>query len=109
MGELELKSVIITGADGFVGSYTTEYFLSQGIEVLALGRKAAPVRLKHHDKMVYRQCDITDRSNIIKAAAGKKYDAFIHFAWDGAADKRKDYNVQMKNCLLYTSPSPRDA
>lgn len=50
MGELELKSVIITGADGFVGSYTTEYFLSQGIEVLALGRKAAPVRLKHHDK-----------------------------------------------------------
>lgn len=99
MGELELKSVIITGADGFVGSYTTEYFLSQGIEVLALGRKAAPVRLKHHDKMVYRQCDITDRSNIIKAAAGKKYDAFIHFAWDGAADKRKDYNVQMKNAI----------
>ena len=48
MGELELKSVIITGADGFVGSYTTEYFLNQGIEVLALGRKAAPVRLKHH-------------------------------------------------------------
>lgn len=71
MGELELKSVIITGADGFVGSYTTEYFLSQGIEVLALGRKAAPVRLKHHDKMVYRQCDITDKSNIIKATAGK--------------------------------------
>ncbi len=99
MGELELKSVIITGADGFVGSYTTEYFLNQGIEVLALGRKATPVRLKHHDKMVYRQCDITDRSNIIKAAAGKKYDAFIHFAWDGAADKRKDYNVQMKNAI----------
>lgn len=99
MGELELKSVIITGADGFVGSYTTEYFLDQGIEVLALGRKADPVRLKHHDKMVYRQCDITDRSNIIKAAAGKKYDAFIHFAWDGAADKRKDYNVQMKNAI----------
>ena len=35
MGELELKSVIITGADGFVGSYTTEYFLSQGIEAVS--------------------------------------------------------------------------
>ena len=31
-----MKSVIITGADGFVGSYTVKHFLDNGCKVLAL-------------------------------------------------------------------------
>ena len=30
--------VIIIGATGFIGHYTTKYFLEQGVEVLACGR-----------------------------------------------------------------------
>ena len=31
-----MKKVIITGADGFIGSHTVNYFLAQEIEVLAI-------------------------------------------------------------------------
>ena len=31
-----MKRVVITGADGFVGSHLFRYFLSQGLEVYAL-------------------------------------------------------------------------
>ena len=31
-----MKKVIITGADGFVGSYTVDCFLENGVNVLAL-------------------------------------------------------------------------
>jgi len=31
-----MEKVIITGADGFVGSYTVQHFLNEGCEVLAL-------------------------------------------------------------------------
>lgn len=98
LGELEVKSVIITGAEGFVGSYTVKYFLEQGIKVLALSRGAMN-RLEEHNKLVYRQCDISNKEELIAAIAGEKYDTFIHFAWDGAADKRKDYNLQMQNAI----------
>ena len=36
----------------------------------------------------------------IKEAAVKKFDDFINFAWYGAAYKRKDYNLQMKNAII---------
>lgn len=31
-----MENVIITGANGFVGSYTVEYFASQNVNVLAV-------------------------------------------------------------------------
>lgn len=34
-----MKNVIITGADGFVGSYTVGIFLAHGCHVLALGER----------------------------------------------------------------------
>ena len=36
-----MQRVVITGADGFVGSYTVAYFLKEGCEVLALDMGAA--------------------------------------------------------------------
>lgn len=98
-GRTKLKSVIITGADGFVGSYTVDYFLSQGVKVLALIHSAEPKRLKKQDNLIIKQCDIADSIAIKAAAAGEEYEVFIHFAWDGASDKRKDYNLQTKNAL----------
>lgn len=95
-----MNNVIITGADGFVGSYTVKYFLEQGVNVLALDIVEKPNRLKPDDKLTYIQCDVMDIEQLKGKIEKDKYDAFIHFAWVGSAGPaRVDYNLQMKNAL----------
>ena len=95
-----MENVIITGADGFVGSYTVNYFLEQGCRVLALDMGEKPHRLGEHPRLTYAQCDISDAAALEAAAQSGNYDTFIHFAWAGSAGPaRVDYNLQMKNAL----------
>ena len=95
-----MENVIITGADGFVGSYTVNYFLEQGCRVLALVMGEKPNRLGEHPRLTYAQCDISDAAALEAAAQSGNYDTFIHFAWAGSAGPaRVDYDLQMKNAL----------
>ncbi len=95
-----MKNVIITGADGFVGSYTVECFLQNGVNVLALDIGEKAKRLQAHDRLQYKKCDITDIDALLKIIPKNVYDTFIHFAWAGSAGPdRVDYNLQMKNAL----------
>lgn len=95
-----MKKVVITGANGFVGSNTVSYFLKQGISVLGIdiGEKAKV--LTNSDNYRYKQCDISDRNELLKIISEDKYDTFVHFAWGGSAGKeRQDYNLQLKNAI----------
>lgn len=95
-----MQNVIITGADGFVGSYTVKHFLAHGKNVLALDMAETPRRLENHPHLFYRQCDISNADTLRKVLAGGNYDTFIHFAWAGSAgEARMDYNLQMQNAL----------
>ena len=95
-----MKHVIITGADGFVGSYTVNYFLDQGVTVLALDMGEKPSRLTNRPGLTYRKCDISDAAALEAAAQPGVYDTFIHFAWAGSAGPaRVDYNLQLQNAL----------
>ena len=95
-----MEKVIITGADGFVGSYTVAHFLKEGKTVLALDMGAEPRRLEPHPLLTYMQCDISDREVMLKDIPHNEYDTFIHFAWAGSAGTaRIDYNLQMQNVL----------
>ena len=95
-----MENVIITGADGFVGSYTVNYFLEQGCRVLALDMGEKPNRLGEHPRLTYAQCDISDAAALEAAAQSGNYDTFIHFAWAGSAGPaRVDYNLQLQNAL----------
>lgn len=94
-----MKNVIVTGADGFVGSHTVNYFLTQGVNVLAIDVLDNPRRLQMHDLLRYVQCDIFNQDELKKVCDGE-YDTFIHFAWAGSAgNQRVDYDLQMKNAL----------
>ena len=96
-----MHKVIITGADGFIGSYTVDYFLSQGVEVLAFDIEELPHRLKENPLLTYIQLDITDTNALMNIVEYNKYDTFIHFAWAGSAGPgRGDYNLQMSNALM---------
>lgn len=95
-----MNKVIITGADGFVGSYTVKYFLSQGKHVLAIDVAPSPRRLENHENLQYIQCDISDVDYMVKNIPTNEYDTFIHFAWAGSAGSdRVNYNLQMQNAL----------
>ena len=95
-----MKNVIITGADGFVGSYTVAHFIKEGCNVLALDMGVEPRRLQPSDQLTYMQCDITDIKGMLAKIEKDTYDTFVHFAWAGSAgEARIDYNLQMQNAL----------
>lgn len=95
-----MKNVIITGADGFVGSYTAKHFLERGLHVLAIDMSEAPRRLTPHPNLKYLKCDISNANELLQRIDGGVYDTFIHFAWVGSAGPaRIDYNLQMQNAL----------
>lgn len=95
-----MKSVIITGADGFVGSYTVKEFLKNNVKVLALDIVDKPNRIQEKEGLTYRKCDVADVNTMLNVIPNDEYDTFIHFAWAGSAGaERIDYNLQMKNAL----------
>ncbi len=95
-----MEKVIITGADGFVGSYTVKCFLEHGKTVLALDMGEKPRRLIPHDRLDYLKCDISDSMEMLEKIPHGEYDTFLHFAWAGSAGPdRVDYALQMQNAL----------
>lgn len=95
-----MEKVIITGADGFVGSNTVDYFLQQGVEVLAMDIPESPRRLKEHPALTYMSCDIANKAYIIENVRKNVYDTFLHFAWAGSAGpQRVDAKLQIENAF----------
>ena len=90
-----LKSAIVTGATGFVGSAVTHILAEEGVLVYALDLQHSN-EIKHpHIQNI--SCDIVSieqiRSNIIEPP-----DVFFAFAWRGSAgEARKDYAIQLEN------------
>lgn len=95
-----MKNVIITGADGFVGSFTVKHFVDNSCNVLALDIGEYPHRFTAGDNLMYMQCNITDIDTMLENIPHGIYDTFIHFAWAGSAgNARIDYNLQIQNAL----------
>ena len=94
-----MRSVIITGGSGFVGSNTIKYFLARGIRVLSIDRvKESSIEA---EGLTYLQCDVFNSNELKSKIPPEAYDTFIHFAWAGSAGPaRYDYNLQMKNALM---------
>lgn len=96
-----MQNVIITGADGFVGSYTVRKFLDEGCGVLALDIAETPNRLTPHENLTYMKLDVNDSSQLTEQIPSGVYDTFVHFAWAGSAGPaRADYKLQMNNALM---------
>ncbi len=93
-----MKNVIITGADGFVGSYTVKHFLENGINVLAIDLPEKPNRLPKHDQLQYISCNVSDIEALRNVINKDSYDTFVHFAWAGSAGpERMNYQLQIQN------------
>lgn len=99
----DMKKVIITGANGFVGSYLTKSFANYGFEVTAIVRNENSdiSSIKEIDRVNIVFCDLDNIATLPKLLS-EKYDLFLHFAWDSSAGiGRCDVNLQLNN--VYTT------
>jgi nucleoside-diphosphate-sugar epimerase len=90
----QMKSAVVTGAAGFIGSHLCNELVSKGIEVTALVRNENEERLPKSVKCV--KCDMDRYSSV-----GIDYaDVFYHLAWEGATGAgRSDEKLQELNAV----------
>ena len=90
-----MKNVIITGANGFIGSNLINKLLSENVKVTAID---LPGCFHNIPKGVtFIESDFSDLTELLNQIKGD-FDAFYHFAWKGVngADKGAPY-IQLNN------------
>lgn len=92
-----MKSVVITGATGFVGSWLVKELLKENIKVFAIVRdtkKMEKLAENHHPIL----CPMENIEELKTILAKEEIDTFYHLAWEGSTgEKRADYRIQLKN------------
>lgn len=97
-----MNTVLITGANGYVGSSLSKYLLDQGLIVYALDLPGCNTKLPVHNRMHFIQINsIDDFESIKKELTGIKIDVIYHLAWCGVSTEHKnDFSVQSPNIEL---------
>lgn len=94
-----MKKVIITGANGFIGSSLIKKMVSNNVEVVAVDITFAGDRLPATDLITKIEPGV-DAALADKIPAGE-YDAFYHLAWRGVNGAEKaDPTVQLANIQM---------
>lgn len=95
-----MKSAIVTGANGFVGSALLRELTGHGIRVIAV-IKDEQETVSHIEKLpgveiVY--CEMNEMLEQLPAKVADGADVFYHLAWAGSTGAaRGDYNLQLQN------------
>lgn len=94
-----MKRVIVTGANGFIGSSLVKKLVEKGIEVVAVDMSFASPRLPETPLITKIESGV-DVSLIEKLPIGE-FDAFYHLAWRGVNGAEKaDPTVQLANIQM---------
>lgn len=94
-----MKTAIITGANGFVGSAVVRELLQNDYRIFALDRQGCNANLPLGDKRVtFISCELAEMAELIDQLPQQDYDIFYHFAWVGSAGPaRADTALQLNN------------
>lgn len=91
-----MKKVIVTGANGFVGSALLQELVKNGHEVLALDMEGCKSNIPNTVKFL--PLDLDNIGELVNKVDEKDYDTFYHFAWAGSAGAaRSNTALQLKN------------
>ncbi len=92
-----MKRVIVTGANGFVGSAVIRELIKNDVEVLALCHKI-PEKKIISDLITYKEFELSKIEELKDIVINDYYDTFYHFAWAGSAGSdRSNTKLQLQN------------
>lgn len=94
-----MKKAIVTGANGFVGSYLTDELNKRGYEIWAVvkdkNENISSIK-KYSPNIIY--CELSDILSLTEVIPKDEYDCFYHLAWAGSSgEARKNYQLQLDN------------
>lgn len=93
-----MKKVVISGANGFVGSALTRELISQGISVVALDMEGHNDKLPVSELVTFYPFKLDNAMKMYELLKESECDTFFHFAWQGSAGaSRADYELQLNN------------
>lgn len=92
-----MKRVIVTGANGFVGSAVIRELIKNDVEVLALCHKI-PEKKIISDLITYKEFELSKIEELKDIVINDYYDTFYHFAWAGVSVlQRTNVKIQLQN------------
>lgn len=95
-----MKKAIVTGANGFIGSWLCKELTANNVQVTAIVRneKSNIINIKDLPNIKIIYCELEKIGDIIDKLNNEKHDVFFHLAWIGAGGKtRTNYSIQLMN------------
>lgn len=99
-----MKKVIVTGANGFVGTALCKALSDSGVSVIAVIRNENEniETIKNIPNLNIVYCDLADFYRLDEFVLDRNIDVLYHLAWVGSAGSlRGDYTIQVNN-VRYT-------
>lgn len=95
-----MRTVVITGASGFIGQALIEEFLTEDMRVAAIVRDETKLsdEIRNHKNTEIYECPLDRLASLWDELADEDIAAFYHLAWGGnAGPARADLGVQTEN------------
>lgn len=99
-----MKSAIITGPTGSIGTALIEQLINNNVEVLAIIRRGSQRanNIVEHPLVRRLELNLDELANLKGYLDGKQYDVFYHLGWDGTfGNSRNNMRGQLQN-IQYT-------
>lgn len=93
-----MNKVIITGANGFIGSSLANKLMENNVEVVAIDIVFNDSRLNQCSLLTCLETSVDDVDRLLAKIPAGEYDVFYHLAWAGVNGPAKaDPDVQLQN------------